>query len=258
MNLGERILYFSVSVIGVARRRLRQVANASRAFGDGPYGFSLKFKWIAPGAASVGRVRFCVENKRGPANAKARDWPIVREKSRRENCVMARSPGEDFGCMIRRTGSPALIYNVRVISRRFMARQQAVAESAGSKAQQAGVWDAFRRWGYLQANLDPLGDLQPVALPELDVQGADADAARKIYCGSVGVGVHAHRRSGEAALDQERMEREAAPRDRTGRRFSKRWCVRKFSSRFCRRDTWARSDIRSKARRRCCRCWTRY
>jgi len=47
--------------------------------------------------------------------------------------------------------------------------------------------DAFRRWGYLQANLDPLGHFAPVAHPELDVAGETADAARRIYSGSIGV-----------------------------------------------------------------------
>jgi 2-oxoglutarate dehydrogenase E1 component len=68
-----------------------------------------------------------------------------------------------------------------------MSGQQAVIESAASSETQARIWDAFRRWGYLQANLDPLGDLQSVELPELAVSGADADAARKIYCGTIGV-----------------------------------------------------------------------
>jgi 2-oxoglutarate dehydrogenase E1 component len=48
------------------------------------------------------------------------------------------------------------------------------------------VFDAFRRWGYLQANLDPLGQhLQPVPVPELDVTGPYAEEARRIYCGTV-------------------------------------------------------------------------
>ena len=67
-----------------------------------------------------------------------------------------------------------------------MSRQQAVIESAAPTEAQARVWDAFRRWGYLQANLDPLGDLKPVELPELSVTGPEADAARKIYCSTVG------------------------------------------------------------------------
>jgi 2-oxoglutarate dehydrogenase E1 component len=47
--------------------------------------------------------------------------------------------------------------------------------------------DAFRRWGYLQAALDPLGRLAPLAHPELDaVSGPEADHWRAIYCGSIG------------------------------------------------------------------------
>jgi 2-oxoglutarate dehydrogenase E1 component len=68
-----------------------------------------------------------------------------------------------------------------------MSRQQAVIESAAPTEAQARVWDSFRRWGYLQANLDPLGDLQPVELPELALSGPDAEAARKLYCGTIGV-----------------------------------------------------------------------
>ncbi len=48
------------------------------------------------------------------------------------------------------------------------------------------VFDAFRRWGYLQANLDPLGQcLQPVPVPELDATGPYAEEARRIYCGTI-------------------------------------------------------------------------
>jgi 2-oxoglutarate dehydrogenase E1 component len=68
-----------------------------------------------------------------------------------------------------------------------MSRQQAVIESAAPTESQGRIWDAFRRWGYLQANLDPLGDLKPVELPELAVSGPEADVARKIYCGTIGV-----------------------------------------------------------------------
>ena len=48
------------------------------------------------------------------------------------------------------------------------------------------VFDAFRRWGYLQASLDPLGQLQPEARPELDLDSAYAETARAFYCGTVG------------------------------------------------------------------------
>jgi 2-oxoglutarate dehydrogenase E1 component len=67
-----------------------------------------------------------------------------------------------------------------------MSRQQAVVDRTAHREVQEQIWDAFRRWGYLQANLDPLGDLRPVRMPELDVAGPDAQAARRLYCGTIG------------------------------------------------------------------------
>jgi 2-oxoglutarate dehydrogenase E1 component len=53
------------------------------------------------------------------------------------------------------------------------------------------IFDQFRRWGYLAADLDPLGYegktwLKPQPVPELDIQGQAAERARKIYCGAIG------------------------------------------------------------------------
>lgn len=48
------------------------------------------------------------------------------------------------------------------------------------------VFEGYRRWGYLAANLDPLGFLKPVQHPELIQAGPDAVAARKFYCGTIG------------------------------------------------------------------------
>lgn len=49
------------------------------------------------------------------------------------------------------------------------------------------VFDSFRRWGYLQADLDPLGQyLRPVDMPELRVSGNYAQAARRYYCRTIG------------------------------------------------------------------------
>src|SRR3989449_3844173 len=48
------------------------------------------------------------------------------------------------------------------------------------------VFDAFRRWGYLEADLDPLGFLPPVSHPELRVEGEFVREARGVYCGTVG------------------------------------------------------------------------
>ncbi|HEY7097294.1 MAG TPA: 2-oxoglutarate dehydrogenase E1 component [Terriglobales bacterium] len=49
------------------------------------------------------------------------------------------------------------------------------------------VFDAFRNWGYLEADLDPLGFLKPQSHPDLRIDGAAAREARRIYCGTVGV-----------------------------------------------------------------------
>lgn len=55
-----------------------------------------------------------------------------------------------------------------------------------SREEKERVLDAFRRWGYLQADLDPVGYLEPEAVPELDLAGEIADYARHIYCGKIG------------------------------------------------------------------------
>jgi 2-oxoglutarate dehydrogenase E1 component len=48
------------------------------------------------------------------------------------------------------------------------------------------VFNAFRQWGYLQAQLDPLGQyLAPQSVPELDIPGKYADEARGYYSGTI-------------------------------------------------------------------------
>jgi 2-oxoglutarate dehydrogenase E1 component len=75
------------------------------------------------------------------------------------------------------------------------------------------VFEAFRRWGFYEANLDPLGFLKPQDHPELNLTGAAAEAARPIYCGTVGAEFmhlpEAERREWIA----EQMEKAAAPVD---------------------------------------------
>ena len=62
-----------------------------------------------------------------------------------------------------------------------------VSASPRTEAEQQ-IWDAFRRWGYLDAQLDPLGRwLPPMRHPELRLTGAAAERARTIYCGTIGV-----------------------------------------------------------------------
>src|ERR1700729_3664862 len=92
--------------------------------------------------------------------------------------------------------------------------QQAVVETVASRENQERIWDAFRRWGYLQADLDPLGDLQPVAMPELDLEGKDAAAARGFYCGTIGAEFMHIPEAERRRWIAQRMESEAATPDR--------------------------------------------
>jgi 2-oxoglutarate dehydrogenase E1 component len=58
---------------------------------------------------------------------------------------------------------------------------------AVNNEQRERVFDAFRRWGYLEATLDPLGLFEPLKQPDLDgLTGDAADEARRIYCGTIG------------------------------------------------------------------------
>jgi len=78
------------------------------------------------------------------------------------------------------------------------------------------VFDAFRRWGYLEADLDPLGFLRPQPHPELQIESDLAREARRIYCGTIGVEfmhmadveprhwIQDRMESEPAAIDQER------------------------------------------------------
>jgi len=73
------------------------------------------------------------------------------------------------------------------------------------------VFEAFRRWGYLEADLDPLGFLQPKPHPELQVDGEFVHEARRIYSGTIGV-EFAHIADAELRRwIQERMEGSSQP-----------------------------------------------
>ena len=59
-------------------------------------------------------------------------------------------------------------------------------KSEANGEQRERILDAFRRWGYYQAQLDPLGLFGPVKHPDLELTGETADEARRIYCGTIG------------------------------------------------------------------------
>jgi 2-oxoglutarate dehydrogenase E1 component len=59
-------------------------------------------------------------------------------------------------------------------------------KTVASNEQRERVFDAFRRWGYLEATLDPLGVFEPLKIADLQLTGEAAEEARRIYCGSIG------------------------------------------------------------------------
>ncbi|MGH9792327.1 MAG: thiamine pyrophosphate-dependent enzyme, partial [Candidatus Acidiferrales bacterium] len=69
-----------------------------------------------------------------------------------------------------------------------MPKAQTKERPATAARDRAQVFELFRRWGYLEASLDPLGLFQPQPHPELTVlEGDDAEEARGYYCGTIGV-----------------------------------------------------------------------
>ncbi len=54
-------------------------------------------------------------------------------------------------------------------------------------AQEDLVLDAYRRWGYLEAAVDPLGLASPAPHPDLPREGGAVPRAREWYCGPLGV-----------------------------------------------------------------------
>src|SRR6266699_3619789 len=114
-----------------------------------------------------------------------------------------------------------------------MARRSAAEAAAPTRDDRPGVahrddreriFDAFRRWGYYGANLDPLGFFAPQAHPELALTGEAADEARRYYCGTIGADF----------MHLPEPERRG-------------WSAPTSSSRFCRRAILAASGFRWKA-----------
>jgi 2-oxoglutarate dehydrogenase E1 component len=91
-----------------------------------------------------------------------------------------------------------------------MSVQPQILESTGREQ----VFDAFRRWGYLAADLDPLGFCNPPGSPELEISGRDAEQARAIYCATIGAEFMHLPDPAQRRWIQQRMESEAPEPDR--------------------------------------------
>jgi 2-oxoglutarate dehydrogenase E1 component len=75
------------------------------------------------------------------------------------------------------------------------------------------VFDLFRHWGYLEANLDPLGFNKPKVHPELQIDSDAARDARAIYANTVGAEFMHISDPERRRWIQERMEGEPAAVD---------------------------------------------
>ncbi len=81
-------------------------------------------------------------------------------------------------------------------------------------SQRDQIFEAFRRWGHLQAKLDPLGQyLLPEPIPELNFEGEDAEEAKRYYCGSIAVEFMHLPDAAKREWIQERMEQPAPVQD---------------------------------------------
>jgi len=85
--------------------------------------------------------------------------------------------------------------------------------SGASGSGREAVFEAFRRWGYLEANLDPLGFMRPRPHPALQLEGDDADQARAIYTGSIGIEINHISDPERVQWIYDRMESEPAEVD---------------------------------------------
>ena len=79
-------------------------------------------------------------------------------------------------------------------------------------ATREATFDIFRRWGYLQASLDPLGQyLAPEPFPTPAPDGPEAEEARRYYCGTLGAEFMHIASPEKRAWIQERLERDYTP-----------------------------------------------
>jgi 2-oxoglutarate dehydrogenase E1 component len=94
------------------------------------------------------------------------------------------------------------------------------------------VADAYRRWGYLQADLDRLGRLQPVVHPEIAAVQHESTAARwrRVYCGPIGAEFLHLPEPERCAWIAARLEAEPVPPDR--RRLVERVAETELFERF--------------------------
>ena len=73
------------------------------------------------------------------------------------------------------------------------------------------VFDVFRRWGYLDADLNPFGGPLAGGYPDVRISGPFADEARRLYCGAAGFEFMHIPQSDRREWLQERIENRRSP-----------------------------------------------
>src|SRR5246127_3979951 len=87
------------------------------------------------------------------------------------------------------------------------------ASNNGSNPERERVFNAYRQWGYLEGDLDPLGFLRPRSTPELERGGEYAREARAIYSSTIGIEINHLYSPERRRWVFERMESEAPQED---------------------------------------------
>src|SRR5271166_3765090 len=65
--------------------------------------------------------------------------------------------------------------------------RKAASSNGNAHAERERIFAAFRRWGFYEATLDPLGFFAPLKFPDLrGLSGEYAEEARRYYCGTIG------------------------------------------------------------------------
>jgi 2-oxoglutarate dehydrogenase E1 component len=85
--------------------------------------------------------------------------------------------------------------------------------SNGSDPERERVFAAYRQFGYLEGDLDPLGFLRPRPTPELETEGEYARQARAIYSSTIGVEINHLYRPDRRNWVYEQMESEPPQED---------------------------------------------
>lgn len=89
------------------------------------------------------------------------------------------------------------------------------ASTNGTNPERERVFAAYRQWGYLEGDLDPLGFLRPRPTLELERDGEYAREARSIYSSTIGIEINHIYSPDRRRWVYERMEVGLEPNDET-------------------------------------------